>query len=169
MRRGAATAILLEPDDRLTVRDLDGGQRAEVTALGVGTDGLDGLGTSADGDATVLRSLVGSAEDGAAEIVDAVAARGIDPTRARAAVLFGPSTPPGAETTLRAERPLLVVVGASGATETVIEGGTPGVRPRARDRARATAPKSSSRGSRSRLPTPGSTSRSTAPPRSHTR
>jgi glycine cleavage system T protein (aminomethyltransferase) len=125
VRRGAATAILLEPDDRLTVRDLDGGQRAEVTALGVGTDGLDGLGTSADGDATVLRSLVGSAQVGAAEIVDAVAARGIDPTQARAAVLFGPSTPPGAETTLRAERPLLVVVGAPGATETVVEGGAP--------------------------------------------
>ena len=125
MRRGAATAILLEPDDRLTVRDLDGGQRAEITALGVGTDGLDGLGASADGDATVLRSLVGSDDDGAVEIVDAVAARGVDPTQARAAVLFGPTTPSGAETTLRAERPLLVVVGAPGAAETVVEGGAP--------------------------------------------
>src|SRR6185436_678732 len=71
VRRGAATAILLEPDDRLTVRDLDGGQRAEVTVVGFGTDGFDGLGVTADGDATILRSLVGSGEDGAAAVVTA--------------------------------------------------------------------------------------------------
>ncbi len=90
VRRGAATAILLEPDDRLTVRDLDGGQRAELTVLGFGSDGFDGLGVAPDGDATILRSLVGSNEDGASEVVAAVAARGADPTRAKAAVLFGP-------------------------------------------------------------------------------
>ena len=43
VRRGSATAILLEPDDRLTIRDLDGGQRAELTVLGFGTDGFDVL------------------------------------------------------------------------------------------------------------------------------
>ena len=125
VRRGAATAILLEPDDRLTVRDLDGGQRAEVTVLGFGTDGFDGLGVAPDGDATILRSLVGSDEDGASEVVAAVTARGADPTRAKAAVLFGPSTPPGAETTLRAERPLLVIVGAPVSVEAVVDGGLP--------------------------------------------
>ena len=125
VRRGAATAILLEPDDRLTVRDLDGGQRAEVTVVGFGTDGFDGLGVTADGDATILRSLVGSGEDDAAAVVAAVAARGADPSRAKAALLFGPSTPPGAETTLRAERPLLVVVGAPASGEPVVDGGVP--------------------------------------------
>ncbi len=125
VRRGAATAILLEPDDRLTVRDLDGAQRAELTAIGFGTDGFDGLGVAPDGDATVLRSLVGSQDDGAPEVVAAVAERGADPTQARAAVLFGPSTPPGAETTLRAERPLLVVVGAPQSGEAVVDGGVP--------------------------------------------
>ena len=67
------------------------------------------------------------------QIVAAVAARGADPTRAKAAVLFGPSTPPGAETSLRAERPLLVVVGA------------PGVGRRGRRGRRSPRPTSSSR------------------------
>jgi aminomethyltransferase len=125
VRRGAATAITLEPDDRLTVRDVDGGQRAELTVLGVGTEGFDGLGVTPDGAATVLRTLARSHEGGAASIVAAVAARGADPTRARAAVLFGPSTPPGAETTLRAERPVLVVVGAPAASAPVVDGGVP--------------------------------------------
>ena len=33
VRPGGATTILLRPDDRLTVRDLHGGQRAEVLGL----------------------------------------------------------------------------------------------------------------------------------------
>ena len=34
MRAGGATTVELRPDDRLTVRDLDGGQRAELTVAG---------------------------------------------------------------------------------------------------------------------------------------
>ena len=116
----------LEPDDRLTVRDLDGGQRAEVTVLGVGTDGLDGLGVARGRrrDASFGRSSART-RTAPPRSSTRVAARGIDPTRATAAVLFGPSTPPGAETTLRAERPLLVVVGRARCGETVVEGGAP--------------------------------------------
>ncbi len=33
VRRGAATVVSLHADDRLTVRDLDGGQYAELTVL----------------------------------------------------------------------------------------------------------------------------------------
>ena len=126
VRRGAATALLLEPDDRLTIRDLDGGQRAEVTVLGAAGEAFDGLAVAPDGAATVLATLAASPAPGADGIVAAVAARGIDPARARAAVLFGPSAPPGSEVVLRADRAgLLVVVGAPAEAEPVVEGGLP--------------------------------------------
>ena len=168
VRRGAATAILLEPDDRLTVRDLDGGQRAEVTVVGFGTDGFDGLGVTADGDATILRSLVGSGEDDAAAVVAAVAARGADPSRAKLPCSSAPRHRPGAETTLRAERPLLVVVGAPASGEAVVDGGVP-ASDLELEIARAQPLEELEARLRSRSPTRGSTSRSTAPPRSPTR
>jgi aminomethyltransferase len=126
VRRGGATALLLEPDDRLTIRDLDGGQRAEVTVLGPRGEAFDGLGIALDGDATVLRALATVDGADAASVVSAVAARGADTSLARAAVLFGPSAPPGSEVVLRAERPgLLVVVGAPADADPVVEGGLP--------------------------------------------
>ncbi|MBA2295315.1 MAG: DUF1989 domain-containing protein [Actinobacteria bacterium] len=124
VRRGAATALLLEPDDRLTIRDLDGGQRAEVTVLGSQREAFGGLGLTADGDATVLQALA-SRPSGAGEILEAVASRGTDPASARAAVLFGSSARPGAELTVRADEPLLVVVGAPENVAEVVEGGVP--------------------------------------------
>ena len=125
VRRGAATALLLEPDDRLTIRDLDGGQRAEVTVLGSSDARFEALGLAPDGEATVLQTLVASTDNVSDPIVAAVASRGTDPTRARAAILFGSETPPGAETTLRAEASLLVVVGAPDGQDVVV-GGLPG-------------------------------------------
>jgi len=126
VRRGSATALLLEPGDRLTIRDLDGGQRAEVTVLGADRELFRELGLTADGEATVLQRLVASKENGSGAIVAAVASRGTDPTRARAAILFGPSAPPGAEVTLRAESHVLVVAGAPEGDAGVVEGGIPG-------------------------------------------
>jgi aminomethyltransferase len=126
VRRGSATVVLLEPDDRLTVRDLAGGQRAEVTALAAdGREDGAALGIATDAPATVLRSLVGSDADGAADVVRVLAARGLDPTAADAAALFGSSSSPGAEETFRATQPVVVVVGAPDGTP-VVEGGVPG-------------------------------------------
>ena len=125
VRPGAATVVALEPDDRLTVRDLSGGQRAEVTVLSPdGREDAAALGAHADTPATVLRGLVGSATDGAREVVHALAARGLDPATATAAGLFGPASPPGAEETFRAQRNVVVVVGAPEGAP-VVEGGVP--------------------------------------------
>jgi aminomethyltransferase len=121
VRRGALTILELAPDDRLTIRDLDGGQRAELTVLGRQGEAFDALGVTADGEASVLRSLAAARP----RAVAAVAARGVDPARAVATVLFGPSAPPGAEVALRADRALLVVVGAPADGEAVVEGGLP--------------------------------------------
>jgi aminomethyltransferase len=126
VRRGSATVVSLEPDDRLTVRDLVGGQRAEVTVLAAdGREDGAALGIASDAPATVLRSLVGSNAEGADDVIRALAARGLDPTTTAAAALFGTASPPGAEETFRATRPVAVVVGAPDGTP-VVEGGVPG-------------------------------------------
>ena len=126
VRRGAATVVLLQPEDKLTIRDLDGGQRAEVTVVGPAGEAFEGLGLAPDGAATVLRALAGAPAADAQQIVSTVAARGVDPARATAAVLFGPSALPGSEVVLRAERPdLVVIVGAPADGDRVVEGGAP--------------------------------------------
>jgi aminomethyltransferase len=126
VRRGAATVVSLRPDDRLTVRDIDGGQAAEMTVLAPdGREDYAAIGASGDGiPATVLRSLVRSDSDGAIDVVDGLAARGLDPQNATATVLFGPSSPPGREETFRADRAAVVVVGAPDGAP-VVEGGIP--------------------------------------------
>jgi aminomethyltransferase len=125
VRRGHATVLLLEPDDRLTVRDLDGGQRAEVTVVSPdGRDDAAAIGASSTIPATLLRSLLG-AGDGMRKVVDTLAARGLDPTEARAIELFGETSPPGAEETFRAHRRVAVVVAAPEG-DSVVEGGVPG-------------------------------------------
>src|SRR5450432_1924555 len=98
VRPGAATVVALEPDDRLTIRDVHGAQRAELTAVGAGgREDYEALEIRGGGQATVLRALVSSAADGAARVVGALAAHGLDPSAATAAELFGPNSPAGAE------------------------------------------------------------------------
>ena len=126
VRRGAATVVALEPDDRLTVRDLHGGQRGELTAVAPdGRDGYSAIGARADAVATVLRSLTDSSADDARTIVGTLAARGSDPSAARAVDLFGPFSEPGSAATFRADQPVIVVVAAPDGGP-VVEGGVPG-------------------------------------------
>jgi glycine cleavage system T protein (aminomethyltransferase) len=123
VRRGAITVVVLEPDDRLTVRDLDGRQAAELTVLT--PDGREDYGavdvTPGGGPASVLRSLLASGGNG---VVSRLADVGVDPTSATAVELFGDSSRPGAEETFRATRPAVVVVGAPEGAP-VVEGGVP--------------------------------------------
>ena len=85
VRGGGATTLELRADDRLTVRDLDGGQRAELT---------------------VARDDYGALELAGREL------------------LFGPSSPAGAEETFRALRTASVTVTVP-AGGLVVEGGIP--------------------------------------------
>ena len=126
VRPGAATLVALEPDDRVTVRDVHGGQRAELTVLGSSGEDYAAIGATGEpASASVLRSLAGRPGDGADEIVTAVARRGVDPTGAQAVGLFGDASPAGAEETFRADRPALLVVGAPRAARGVVDGGVP--------------------------------------------
>lgn len=125
VRPGAVTVVSLRPDDRVTVRDLHGGQRAELTVLSPdGAEDFAALGArnGADTPASVLRSLVGDAAGDA--VTAGLVARGARPTDARALALFGETSPPMAETTFRAERDAVVVVGAP-VGGPVVEGGVP--------------------------------------------
>ncbi len=113
VRPGGATVLALQPDDRLTVIDRDGGQVAEVTVLSPdGANDPSAVGARADAPATVLRALVSSASDGAQEVIQDLAARGLNPTEAMAAQLFGEWSLPGASQSFVAERPAVVVVAA---------------------------------------------------------
>jgi aminomethyltransferase len=122
VRPGGATVISLEPDDRLTVTDPDGGQTAEVTVLSHdGRNDPGAIGATADAPATVLRSRSAT---GGEEMIAALAARGLDPTQAAAARLFGEWSPPGSSESFVAARSVVVIVGAPGGPP-VVEGGTP--------------------------------------------
>jgi aminomethyltransferase len=103
VRPGGATVIRVQPGDRLTVIDPDGGQPAELT---IGGDDQDALGVRPDAPATVL---VG---------------RDLVPDDARAIRLFGPGGPPGAREELVARSAAAVVVAAP-ETGRVVDGDWP--------------------------------------------
>src|ERR1700750_2196969 len=59
VRPGGATVVRVRPGDRLTVRDPDGGQPAEVTVLDAeGGEDSAALGARADAPATVLTAAL---------------------------------------------------------------------------------------------------------------
>jgi aminomethyltransferase len=108
VRPGSATVVELHGGDRVTVIDPDGGQPAELTVL----DDPAALGLRADAPATVLRSLLESGEDDG--FLSQLHSRGLTPHGARAAVLFGEDSAPGASHAFVCERDALVVVAAPG-------------------------------------------------------
>jgi aminomethyltransferase len=122
VRPGGATVFALAPDERMTVVDRDGGQVAEVTALGAdGRDDAAALGARADAPASVIREALRD-RDGSL-LWRELAARGLDPTGAEAITLFGEWSPPGSAQTLRADRPVTVVVAAPGGR--IVDGAPP--------------------------------------------
>jgi aminomethyltransferase len=124
VRPGGATLLVLNPDDLMTVIDVDGGQVAEVSVLTAdGSDAAASIGAVADAAATVVRSLVSSGVAGSSEILGDLVARGLDPTGAMAVRLFGAWGPAGAATTFTATRDAVVVVAAPAGR--VIDGAPP--------------------------------------------
>jgi aminomethyltransferase len=113
VRPGSATAVELHAGDRVTVIDPDGGQTAEVTAVAAaGGDHFAALGLRADAPATVLRNLLQSGDgDG---FLGHLHVRGLAPEEARAALLFGEDSPPGAAESFAVEKDAVLVVAAPG-------------------------------------------------------
>jgi aminomethyltransferase len=124
VRPGGATVLAIHPGDRFTVIDVDGGQVAEVTTLSPeGALADDAIGAVADAPATVLRALVRSATEGADLVIGDLTARGLNPTRAMAARLFGEWGSAGATQAFTADRDVVVVVAAPAGR--VIDGAPP--------------------------------------------
>src|SRR3954466_3873581 len=126
VRPGGATVVHVRPGDRMTVRDPDGGQPAEVTVLdGEGGEDAAALGARADAPATVLRAAL---RHGArAPFLGELHRRGLRPDAARAVALFGRDSAPGASQSFIAERAATVVVAGPGGRG--VEGARPGAAP----------------------------------------
>jgi glycine cleavage system T protein (aminomethyltransferase) len=105
VRPGSATAVELHAGDRVTIRDPDGGQPAEVTVV------PEALGLRMDAPATVLRGLL---DAGDLAFLDRLNLRGLSLYEARAALLFGESSSPGASESFEVDRDALLVVAAPG-------------------------------------------------------
>src|SRR3954468_3781852 len=83
VRPGGATVVAVRPGDRMTVRDPDGGQPAELTVLDAeGGEAAAGLGARARAPATVPRA--GLQSGGAAPFLGDLHRRGLKPHDARA-------------------------------------------------------------------------------------
>src|SRR3954470_13462608 len=113
VRPGGATVVRVRPGDRLTVRDPDGGQPAEVTVLDAeGSEDAAALGARADAPATVLTAALGNGA--AAGFLCELHRRGLKPHDARAIRLFATDSPAGASESFTAQRAATVVVAAAG-------------------------------------------------------
>ena len=122
VRPGAATAVRLRPDDRLTVLNRDGGQVGELTVIDAeGGEAAAAIGARADADATVLRGLVRNG--GADGLLGALHAEGLLPQDARALRLFDDATLRGAEESFDVVRAATAIVAAPGGR--VVDGDWP--------------------------------------------
>lgn len=120
VRPGGVTCVRVNTGDAVSVIDVEGRQRAEVLTLSTNpTDesGRHAFGLTADAPATTLAALARQYKgnwrgDGIGQVIDTVAARGIDPSQARAAALFGTWSPAGSREDFVADSDCLVVVAA---------------------------------------------------------
>ena len=152
VRPGAVTALQLGTGDELTIIDVEGRQRGELTAFGSGGEDYRGLGASPDTTATVVRALAGQlapslagrpgqrapssvGEPGqpwrpgavwtGAAVASTLAARGLEPAVARAVALFGEWSPASARVSFVAQQPVTCVVAAPGGLMSVDEHNPP--------------------------------------------
>lgn len=103
VRPGGVTCVRVDQVDEVSVVDVEGRQRAEVTTVPVhpgDPEGAGELGLTQDLPATTIADLAeryrgGRRSDGIGQVVEALAQRGIDPQDARAAHLFSGWTPRG--------------------------------------------------------------------------
>jgi aminomethyltransferase len=109
VRPGGITAVQLDPDERLTLVDVQGGQLAELTVLSSdGGDAAEAIGERADSPASVLRRL--AREDGA--VLRALGLPKLEPEEALAVHVFEEWSLPGASQSFVTDRPVTVVVAA---------------------------------------------------------
>ena len=131
VRPGGATMVVVSEGDQLTIIDPVGRQVAEVTVMS-SDQGEDfaALGVAPDGAATLIRGLgirgVGIRDYTEDEtLLLELAARGVNPSEARALHLFGEWSPAGSRVSLTATRRAACVVAAPGGRMSVDEQNPP--------------------------------------------
>ena len=113
---GAGAIVLaLEPGDRLTVSDLEGGQPGELVAFdSEGRPALAALGAKDHGTALGLQSVVADGSESAQRVRYGLERRGVDLRNARAHRLFGVDSAPGSSVSFTAQSALVVAITALG-------------------------------------------------------
>lgn len=112
---GGALLVALDQGDRITVTNVEGGQRAEVLAADQ-NGGIDPtiLGVAADCTGEGLKALITAGGPGMARLRAGLARRGIDLGRAKALGLFGEASPAGTQATFTADRAGSLILAAPG-------------------------------------------------------
>jgi aminomethyltransferase len=112
---GGGVVVALEAGDRITLRDVEGGQACEiaVAALG-GRFDLGLIGAKPHGPALGLQAILKSGGETARRLSASLARRGIDLSGAQAARIFGPGSRPGETVSFTAQGDGVLVAGAPG-------------------------------------------------------
>ncbi|MBB3568864.1 DUF1989 domain-containing protein [Rhizobium sp. BK491] len=93
---GGSLVVRVEPGDRISVADSEGGQVCELTFLDEkGRFQSAGLGSAFTGEATGLKAILSSGNESAVRVRTALERRGADLASAAALRLFGASSPAG--------------------------------------------------------------------------
>ena len=112
---GAATVFSLEPGDRVTLRDREGRQPAEIAGFAPdGSADTDALGAAANGEAGGLKAILGAGDERSRSLAGSLQRRGLDIAGARSIDVLGGESRPGDEADFTAERPLVCFVAAPG-------------------------------------------------------
>lgn len=111
LRGGGSMSFEIEAGDRIDLALFEGGQVVEIIAFTPsGQDGLGALGLTDRHEPVGLRTILSGEGEDATRVLAGLKRRGIDLGRARAARLFAPDAPAGAELALTAVAPLFVVI-----------------------------------------------------------
>ena len=113
IKGGGSAVFALERDDTLELVVLEGAQEVELAAFGRNGKGdLAALGLKDGGQAAGLQHILAGDSADASRVRFGLFRRGLDLGQVSAAKLFGADAPAGESVTLKAERPVIAVVGA---------------------------------------------------------
>jgi len=113
VRGGGATVLALRAGDRMTITDLEGGQRCELTAFSpAGHEDVAALGIRADSKLTGLPTAWARGNEDAQAAISALKQRSFNVHEAPALQLFGGETRPGDQESFTVEREVICLLTA---------------------------------------------------------
>jgi aminomethyltransferase len=115
VRGGGAAVVALASGDRITITDVEGRQRCEMSIFSLaGCEDASALGARADGRSEGLAALLTSGEEDAQAVLAALRQRGIEARDSLAVQLFCGDTRPGERESFTAEHGVICIVTAPG-------------------------------------------------------